>query len=67
MARTIIEIAGGGHVEHVDWPPLASQIETGDFIADIARIERDLGWRPTIALRDGLERTVALHRAQVGS
>lgn len=67
MARTIIEIAGGGHVEHVEWPPLASQIETGDFIADIARIERDLGWRPTTTLRDGLERTVALHRAQVES
>lgn len=65
MARTIIEIAGSGQVEHVDWPALAGQIETGDFIADIARIERELGWRPTISLRDGLERTVALSRGQV--
>ncbi|MDP2388757.1 MAG: NAD-dependent epimerase/dehydratase family protein, partial [Acidobacteriota bacterium] len=31
MARTVIEIAGGGRVEHVDWPALAGQIETGDF------------------------------------
>ena len=65
MARAIIEIAGSGQVEHVDWPALAGQIETGDFIADIARIERELGWRPTISLRDGLERTVALSRGQV--
>lgn len=65
MARTIIEIAGSGHVEHVDWPQLAGQIETGDFIAEITRIERELGWRPTIGLRDGLERTVALSRGQV--
>ena len=65
MARTIIEIAGSGHVEHVDWPALAGQIETGDFIADTTRIERELGWRPTIGLRDGLERTVALSRGQV--
>ena len=65
MARTIIEIAGAGHAEHVDWPALAGQIETGDFIADITLIERELGWRPTIGLRDGLERTVALSRGQV--
>ena len=64
MARTIIEIAGSGQVEHVDWPALAGQIETGDFVADITRIERELGWRPTIGLRDGLERTVALSRGQ---
>ena len=65
MARTIIEIAGSGQVEHVDWPALAGQIETGDFIADITRIEGELGWRPAIGLLDGLERTVALSRGQV--
>lgn len=67
MARTIIGIAGGGRVEHVAWPALAEQIETGDFIADITRIERDLGWRPSVSLRDGLERTVALSREQAHS
>ena len=55
-------IAGGGRVEHVAWPALAEQVETGDFVADISRIERELGWRPAIALRDGLERTVAFYR-----
>jgi UDP-glucose 4-epimerase len=63
LARAVIEIAGGGHVEHVPWPALAEQVETGDFVADISRIERELGWRPTIALGDGLERTVAFYRA----
>lgn len=67
MARAIIGIAGGGRVEHVAWPALAEQIETGDFVADISRIERDLGWRPLVALRDGLERTVALSRQQAHS
>jgi UDP-glucose 4-epimerase len=64
LARAVIEIAGGGHVEHVPWPALAEQVETGDFVADISRIERELGWRPTIALGDGLERTVAFYRAR---
>lgn len=63
LARAVIEIAGGGRVEHVPWPALAQQVETGDFIADISRIERELGWRPTIALREGLNRTVAFYRA----
>ena len=64
LARAVIEIAGGGRVEHVPWPAPAEQVETGDFIADISRVERELGWRPTIALRDGLERTVAFYRAR---
>ena len=63
VARAVIEIAGGGRIEHVAWPALAEQIETGDFIADISRIERELGWRPTIALREGLDRTVAFYQA----
>lgn len=64
LANTVIELAGGGRVEHVAWPPLAERVETGDFVADISRIERDLGWRPAIALREGLERTVSFYRAQ---
>jgi len=64
LANTVIEIAGGGRVEHVPWPALAEQVETGDFIADISRIERELGWRPAIALREGLERTVAFYRSE---
>ena len=64
LATTVIAIAGGGRVAHVPWPPLAEQVETGDFIADISRMKRELGWEPTIALRQGLERTVAFYRAQ---
>jgi UDP-glucose 4-epimerase len=67
LAHTVIELAGGGRVEHVAWPALAEQVETGDFVADISRIERELGWRPAIGLREGLERTMAFYRAQAVS
>jgi UDP-glucose 4-epimerase len=63
MARLIIDTAGGGRVAHVPWPALAAEVETGDFVADITRIERELGWSPKIPLRDGVERTVAFYRA----
>lgn len=64
VANSVIAIAGGGRVEHVPWPPLAEQVETGDFIADISRIEQEIGWRPAIRLHEGLERTVAFYQAQ---
>jgi UDP-glucose 4-epimerase len=67
VARMIVDIAGGGGVQHVAWPPLAEQIETGDFVADVTRIREELGWCPRISLREGLERTVAFYRAHVGS
>ena len=62
LAAQVIAIAGGGRIEHVEWPALAQQIETGDFVADVSRLQRELGWTPAIALRDGLEQTVAFYR-----
>jgi UDP-glucose 4-epimerase len=63
MARLIVDVAGDGRIVHVPWPPLAAEIETGDFVADISRIRHEIGWSPQIALRDGVERTVAFYRA----
>ena len=65
VAKMIIEVAGSGTIAHVPWPPLAEQIETGDFVADISRIRDELGWRPRVSLRDGIQRTVALYRKSV--
>jgi UDP-glucose 4-epimerase len=65
VARAISAIAGGGRVERVPWPVMAEQIETGDFVADIGRIERELGWMPRVALADGLDRTISYYKAQL--
>lgn len=61
-AKAIVEIAGGGRIAHVAWPPLAAQVETGDFVAEITRIRTELGWTPSIPLRQGLEQSVAAYR-----
>jgi len=63
MAHAIASIAGRGQVEFVPWPLLAEQVETGDFVADVAKIRRDTGWEPRVALGEGLRRTVAFYRA----
>ena len=67
MARRITQLAGCGRVELVAWPPLAEQIETGDFVADISRIREELGWQPAVPLDEGLRRTLAFYRAHVAS
>jgi UDP-glucose 4-epimerase len=67
MAEIIIELAGAGRIEHVEWPALAAQIETGDFIADVSRIQAELGWAPALSLRDGLRKTIAFYQAHVAS
>jgi UDP-glucose 4-epimerase len=64
MARAIVDIAGRGRLEFTAWPPLADQIETGDFVADTARIRRDTGWEPRVGLVDGLHRTIEVYKSQ---
>jgi UDP-glucose 4-epimerase len=63
LANAIVSIAGTGRVEHAEWPPLARQIETGDFVADVSKISDEIGWTPAVPLRTGLERTLAHYRA----
>jgi UDP-glucose 4-epimerase len=65
MARAIVRVAGSGSLEFVEWPSLAAVIETGDFVANIERINRELGWAPRVSLEEGLTRTVAAYRAHV--
>lgn len=63
-ARLIVRTAGAGHVELQPWPPLVHEIDTGDFVADVTRIQAELGWRPTVAFADGLRLAVAASAAQ---
>jgi UDP-glucose 4-epimerase len=54
LSRLIVEIAGTGRVEHVEWPEAEARVETGNFFADISSITAATGWTPMIALPDGL-------------
>jgi UDP-glucose 4-epimerase len=65
MAHAIVRIVGNGSVEFVPWPELAALVETGDFVANIDRIQRELGWTPRVPLDEGLKLTVASYRAHV--
>ena len=62
LAREIVAIAGAGKIVHVEWPALAARIETGDFVADVSRMRDEIGWAPSVGLREGLQRTVSSYR-----
>ena len=62
LAQLIIEITGRGSVRLTPWPEARKRIDVGDVYSSYAKIERDLGWRPTVSLREGLMRMVDFYR-----
>lgn len=67
MASTVVQVVGQGSVEKVPWPKNYDNFETGDFYADISKIQKDIDWRPTTSLADGIKQTVEYyqeHRAK---
>jgi len=61
-ADILLRAAGAGCYETVAFPPERKVIDIGDYYADYGKIENDLGWRPRVAIEDGLKRTVEYYR-----
>ena len=55
LTTLLVEVAGTGRVEYVDWPPEKKAIDIGSFYADSTQVQarRPAGRRP-VPLRDGL-------------
>ncbi|MFL5804389.1 MAG: NAD-dependent epimerase/dehydratase family protein [Roseiflexaceae bacterium] len=64
LAALLVEINGAGCYEIVPFPPDRKPIDIGDYYADYRLIQGRLGWRPKIALREGLARTLEFYRAE---
>jgi UDP-glucose 4-epimerase len=66
LTTLLVKVAGSGRVEYVDWPSEKKAIDIGDFYSDSTRFTAATAWRPTVSLADGLARTVAFYRANLG-
>jgi len=64
LAALMVEVNGAGDYAIVPFPPERKMIDIGDYYADYRLIQGRLGWRPRIALREGLLRTLAFYRAE---
>lgn len=62
LAEMLLEINGGGSYRLVPFPADRKAIDIGDYRGDYGKIRRELGWSPSITLRQGLEETLAYYR-----
>jgi UDP-glucose 4-epimerase len=65
LVKLLLEVAGGGSVRHVPWPPEKKTIDIGSFYADSSRFKRAVGWEPIVSLRAGLTKTIQYYRANL--
>jgi UDP-glucose 4-epimerase len=63
LAAMMTDLGWPGRVERVEFPADRKAIDIGDYYGDSRLIEATLGWRPVVALRDGLKRTVEYYAA----
>ena len=62
IVKEVVRLAGTGRIVPVPWPDTNKKIDVGDFIAEVSKAGRLIGWRATTPLRDGLEETIAFYR-----
>lgn len=66
FVRALFEVCqesgvGKGGCRLVPFPPDKKRIDIGDYYADYSKIQKTLGWRPTVLLKEGLKHTVAYY------
>jgi UDP-glucose 4-epimerase len=66
LTTLLIALAGSGSVEFVEWPQEKKAIDIGDFYADSTKFTCATGWKPSIGVREGLQRTLEFYRAHWG-
>lgn len=62
LVELLIELAGQGSYRLVPFPAERKRIDVGDVYCTYARIQDQLGWRPTTPLSEGLGRTIEYYR-----
>ena len=62
VAEILRDLVPGASIEFTDFTPERRAQEPGDFVSDITKIRRLIGWEPRVGLREGLARTVEFYR-----
>ena len=62
LAALLVEVNGEGRWECVPFSDELKKIDIGDYYGDFRKIETELGWRPQVSLREGLERSLKYYR-----
>ncbi|MGC4085710.1 MAG: NAD-dependent epimerase/dehydratase family protein [Vicinamibacterales bacterium] len=62
LTSLLLETAGSGRVEYIEWPAEKKAIDIGSFFADSTKFAQTTGWMPRVSLADGLASTLAFYR-----
>lgn len=62
MAKIVAKTVGGTRVDLVPWPKDRYFVETGDYVTDITKVQKALGWKPRVGIEEGIADTVAFYR-----
>lgn len=62
LANLLVELCGEGGYTVRDFPAERRRIDIGDYYADDRLLRATVGWQPSVALRDGLARTLDYYR-----
>jgi nucleoside-diphosphate-sugar epimerase len=62
LAQLLVTVNGQGSWEFVPFPPERKAIDIGDYYGDWSRARRLLNWKPTINLKEGLQRSLEYYR-----
>jgi UDP-glucose 4-epimerase len=58
MVELVAKETGGAEVKVTPFPKNYAFTETGDYISDISKIRKRLGWQPEISIDEGIRKTV---------
>ena len=62
MVRKVGSFLPNIKVVNTEWPKDSAFVETGDYIADISKISRCLGWKPQVSLDEGIKKTISYYQ-----
>ena len=67
LGKLLVAVHGAGEFVLKSFPPERKRIDIGDYYSDWNLIRETLGWTPKVPLQDGLTRTLAYYRQNLGS
>lgn len=61
LAEIMVELSHGGTFEQIPFPPERKAIDIGDYYSDFNLITQELGWKPKVWLKEGLQKTIEFY------
>jgi UDP-glucose 4-epimerase len=65
LAELLVAVNGSGNFIRCNFPPERKRIDIGNYYADFSLIQKELGWKPQVKLREGLAQTMSYFRANL--